>query len=446
MGWRDCARTRAKRNHLANHEDTNAVRKSPLLAIFLTIAVDLIGFGIIIPLQPLYALHFGANATMVAGLMAAYSLMQLVFSPIWGRLSDRIGRRPVLLFSIAGNAVALLLMGFAQSYGWLLAARFVAGICTANIAVANAYIADVTSFEKRAKGMGVVGAAFGLGFVIGPFIGGELSHLGYAAPAFFAAGLAACNWIFVLSTLPESLPAEKRHRTQASGWRARWSMAHASEGITAIFALVFAQIFAFSMLEATFVLFVNRRLGYDVAAAGRVFAYVGIVMAAIQGGLIGRLVGAFGERRVAAAGLLCVGVGMGLIPVTPAGGHATLVALITLVAAGQGLVTPSLTSFLSKCVPSRYQGMALGVSQSVSALARFAGPLIAGALYDMGSEDTPFFTGGGLILGAFVGAILALPKKIPAPPLSHSPTNLDASRGSGDSGGLTRSILPQDFG
>jgi DHA1 family tetracycline resistance protein-like MFS transporter len=382
--------------------------KSPLGIIFLTIAIDLIGFGMVVPLLPLYAQQFGATGTQVAFLFASYSLMQFLFAPVWGRLSDRIGRRPVLLASIAGNVVALLCFGLAPTYAWLLAARLVAGLCTANISVANAYVADVTTPENRAKGMGLVGAAFGIGFVIGPFLGGELSAFGYRAPALVASGLGALNLLGAWLRLPESLPAARPRGPRPGLWRERLQVLGEAPQALPVLALGFLQILGFSMMEMSLVLFARDRLAFDAAASGRLFAYVGVVLVLVQGGLIGRLVRRWGEVRVARLGLLGLAVGLGLMPQVRAGAWPLLLALMTLLGAGQGMTSPALGSLLSRSVPAHRQGATLGVSQSLSALARVLGPQAAGLLYDHGGAAWPFWAGATIMGGALALAFAAL--------------------------------------
>ncbi|MEK7705679.1 MAG: MFS transporter [Myxococcota bacterium] len=378
--------------------------RSPLAVIFAVVTLDLIGFGVIIPLLPLYAKEFGANGTLVTLLFASYSLMQFIFAPMWGRLSDRIGRRPVLLVSIAGNVIALIGFGLARSYVWLLLARLAAGAFTANISVANAYVADVTTPENRAKGMGMVGAAFGIGFVIGPFVGGELGVFGFGVPAFAAAALGALNLLAAWRFLPESLAPERRRRHSGESLRARFLAARTIDGLGLLLALAFLQVFAFSMLEVIFVLFGSVRLGFDARAAGRVFAYIGVVMVIIQGGGIGPAVRRYGERRLVLGGLALLAIGLGFLPLTPPGGWGMLLAMTTLVSVGQGLLSPSLTSLLSRRTPRDRQGAVLGLAHSLTALARVLGPPIAGVTYDLVGVGAPFWVAAAVMTLAFVAA------------------------------------------
>ncbi len=403
--------------------------KRALAVIFLTVMADLIGFGIILPQMPLYTRCFGQNAFMAGLLFASYSAMQFIFAPFWGRVSDRIGRRPVLLISIGGNILALLVFGLATNFWWLLVARSFAGMCTANISVAQAYIADISPPEKRAARMGLVGAAFGIGFVIGPVVGGELAQFGLAFPPFAAAGLAALNFVAAGIFLPESLAPEHRARKLNTSLRARFTLLQKIPGLAALLLLLFASVFAFSMLEMAFSLFVVDRLtlhateavarvltcadGLEITSShfsvvGRLFGFIGIIMVIVQGGLIGPLTRKFHERGVAQAGLLFTALGMLALPFTPLGSYAMLISCIGMVATGQALLSPTLSSTLSRRTASTEQGAVLGLSQSASALARTLGPLIAGMLYEGINENWPFWIGGVLMLGAWLLAIRVL--------------------------------------
>ncbi len=379
-----------------------------MLVIFMTVTLDLIGFGIVIPLLPLYAKSFGASGALIGLLFASYSAMQFLFAPVWGRISDRIGRKPILLASIGVSAAAMVVFAFAQSFWWLLAARVAAGMGTANLSVATAYIADITRPEERARGMGMVGMAFGIGFVLGPWLGGELGHFGFAAPILTAAGLSTVNLCLAAVLLPESLPPERRGVVHGRGLAARLALLRRAEGLPRVVSLVFLNTTAFSMLEMAFVLFAAKRLGFDVEHAGRIFAYIGVVSAVVQGGLIGRLAKRNGEKRLVRVGMLLLAAGLGLVPLTPANGWLTLLGIMTLVSVGSALTNPSLQSLVSLTARHDEQGLALGLSQSASALARVIGPLVAGFLYDWGSENAPFIAGSALMLAGFVAAVVLL--------------------------------------
>lgn len=267
-----------------------------LWIVAMTMFLDLLGFGIIIPLMPHFARSFGATPLAYGMLAASYSLMQFLFVPVWGRLSDRVGRRPILLISIGGSVVSFLLLGMARSLGMLFAARILSGISASNLSVAQAYVADVTAPEERTRGMGLIGAAFGLGFVVGPFVGGELSQFDVALPLglhlhagtvpfFFSAVLSAVNWGLACAFLPESLPPANR---TAAAIRLldlrRLEGVFAHREISGLFAVSFLFTMAFSMMEQTLILFGEDRLGVRGVDAGKLLGFVGVLIVVVQGG------------------------------------------------------------------------------------------------------------------------------------------------------------------
>lgn len=361
------------------------MKRSPLLVIFITVFIDLVGFGIVIPVLPFYAegTKFGATPSQVGLLFASYSVMQLVFAPILGRLSDKYGRRPILLASLLGTALGFLILGFATTLLMLFVGRIIDGISGGNISTAQAYIADVTTKEDRAKGMGLIGAAFGLGFVFGPAIGGVLSRWGINVPFLFAGSLAFANAILLYFTLPETVTPDHPARVSAASGRG-WhqlvaSLKNARLGF--VLTIYFLSIVAFSIMTATFSLFMMFRLGYDAFHNGWVFAFVGVVSALIQGGLIGKLVKTFGEPwLVIVGGLLFTGSLFAIPFVTPVTGLVAILALGAAIAIGQALSAPSLSSLASKSASAGEQGGVLGVTQSVASLARAVGPSLAALL------------------------------------------------------------------
>ncbi|OLD27326.1 MAG: hypothetical protein AUJ04_04425 [Acidobacteria bacterium 13_1_40CM_3_55_6] len=284
------------------------MKRSPLLVIFITVFIDLVGFGIVIPVLPFYAqgTKFGATPREVGLLFASYSVMQLIFAPVLGRLSDKYGRRPVLLISLIGTSLGFLILGFATTLWMLFLGRIIDGISGGNISTAQAYIADVTTKENRAKGMGLIGAAFGLGFVFGPAIGGVLSRWGINVPFLFAGTLAFANAILLYFVLPETVTQDHPARISAAsgrGWRQLIeSLKRPRLGF--VLTIYFLSIVAFSIMTAVFSLFMMFRLGYDAFHNGWVFAYVGVISAIIQGGLIGKLVKRFGEPTLVIIGSL----------------------------------------------------------------------------------------------------------------------------------------------
>jgi MFS family permease len=378
------------------------MRKASLGTLFLTVFLDLLGFGLVVPFLPKVARDLGASDFVATVAAAMFSLMQFLFIPLWGRLSDRVGRRPVLLWSIAASAAGMVLLGFAQSLPLLFLARTWSGIATANISVAQAYIADVTTPETRAKGMGLIGVAFGLGFIIGPFVGGELGRFPVmgqegALAAFVAAGLSVVNLALAFITLPESLPPERRGIT-TTGRRRVFDVEALREvtrmpGLGVAVTISFFGVFWFAGLEVTFSLFTKDAFGMGIAETGRVFAFVGVVAAVVQGGLIHRLSRRFGEVALIRTGMLLMAAGFALMGVAPQIGAWFLFFAAPVMATGNALYTPSLSSYTSRQANAEAQGLTLGVMQSMSALARVLGPPVAGLCYQVIGHRSPYFLG-----------------------------------------------------
>jgi DHA1 family tetracycline resistance protein-like MFS transporter len=361
------------------------MKRSPLLVIFITVFIDLVGFGIVIPVLPYYVegTKFDATPRTVGILFASYSVMQLIFSPILGRLSDRYGRRPVLFLSLLGTSLGFFIIGFATTLWMLFLGRIIDGITGGNISTAQAYIADISTPENRAKSMGLIGAAFGLGFTFGPAIGGVLSQWGIGVPFFFAGGLALANAVLLYFTLPETVTPDHPARASAAA-EGRWSQlaqAVRQPRLAYVLAIYFLFVVAFSIMTTAFALFTMYRFGYDAAHNGYLFMYVGIIGAIIQGGLIGRLVKTFGELPLVLAGALMFALSLFAIPLT---GPQTGLSLLLLVggtfAVGNALATPSLQTLASRSAGRGEQGGVLGVTQSVASLARTIGPTLAALL------------------------------------------------------------------
>jgi multidrug resistance protein len=390
------------------------MKKSPLVVLFITVFIDLIGFGIVLPLLPFYAKRFGANALLVGLLSTSFSLMQLLFAPVWGRLSDRVGRRPVILLGLLGSSISYLTFGLASSLPILFLSRILAGIAGANISTAQAYIADSTQPENRAKGMGLIGAAYGLGFTVGPAIGGILSQYGYAIPAFFASALALANFGAAWWLLPESRNAsgQTHHTERGLNWqRLRMGLQHPELGTFLI--LFFISTFAFANLEATFALMTARKFGFDAHANGYLFAYIGVLITIVQGGLTGRLARRFGERRLISAGLFCMIFGLGLLPYSP--GLKSLLLVLVVLVGGHGSTNPSISSLISQSAGSEDQGSILGVAQSLASLARILGPIWGGFTFDALGFQYPYLTGGLFMAVAFSLSLLAAKGKLHVP-------------------------------
>jgi MFS transporter, DHA1 family, tetracycline resistance protein len=387
------------------------MKRSPLLVIFVTVFIDLVGFGIVIPVLPYYAegTHFGATPSQVGLLFASYSVMQLVFAPVLGRLSDRYGRRPILLISLLGTALGFLILGFAATLWMLFLGRIIDGISGGNISTAQAYIADVTTKENRAKGMGLIGAAFGLGFVFGPAIGGILSRWGINVPFLFAGSLALANAVLLYFTLPETVTPDHPARVSAAsgrGWR-QLIEALRQPNLATVLTIYFLGIVAFSIMTASFSLFLMFRLGYDAFHNGWIFAYVGVISAIVQGGLIGRLVKLFGEPSLVIVGALLFSASLVVLPfVGPATGLLAILAIGAATSIGQALSAPSLSSLASKSASAGEQGAVLGVMQSVASLARAVGPslaaiMISSAIAHVGFDGHPQKMSDASILRTF---------------------------------------------
>ena len=361
---------------------------SPLIIVFVTVFIDLLGFGIIIPLMPFYATHFGASAFQVGMLATSFSLMQFLFAPLWGRWSDVIGRRPIILIGLLGSAVSYLTFGLAHSLTLLFVSRCLAGVAGANIPTAQAYIADSTTPENRAKGMGMVGAAFGLGFIFGPALGGFLSQWGYQAPALFAAGLSLLNFLAALVLLPESLPPERRTSARRRSRVEVFRHAIARPRLPTVLAVFFLIVSAFASFESMFALYSQARFGFDSVTIGFLFAGVGVILAIVQGLLVGRVVRRLGEHRLVPAAIALLAIGLALVWV--AGSVPALAFGSAVIAVGMGFQSPSMLSVISQLSDPADQGSMLGVSQSLGSLARIVGPLWGGFVFDRFGHAAPF--------------------------------------------------------
>ncbi len=387
-------------------------RTSPLLLIFLTILIDLIGFGIVIPILPLYAesSSFNASPSMIGWLMGCYSLAQLIFTPILGRWSDRIGRRPVLLLSMLGTSLGFLMMGLAGSLWMLFAARIFDGITGGNISTAQAYIADVTPPEERARGMGLIGAGFGLGFILGPAIGGELSHFGLSAPFYFAAVLALFNVISIYFLLPESLTPERRAQFRESAHpRSRFHELTEAVRLPELRMLVliyFVLTLAFATYQPTFSLFAKERFGYSPQQVGRLFVYFGLIAAIVQGGLIGKLTRQFGEKRLLMVGLIVMLISSALVG--EAGSTTQLLIVVGLLTIGSALTSSLLPALISRRAAVERQGSTLGITQSVGSLARFIGPAWGFTMLGTFGLAAPFWLCASLAAVALVLTLASL--------------------------------------
>lgn len=389
------------------------MKKASIFVLFLIVFIDLLGFGIIIPFLPFYAREYGATGKTAGMLVGVYSAMQFLFAPIWGRLSDRIGRRPVLLISLVGSMSGYAIFAFAHSLTLLFVSRIVAGIAAANIGTAQAYIADTTTPENRAKGMGLIGAAFGLGFILGPPIGGILSsaslhhgHHGNLYPGLLAAGLSMTALIVAAFALVESKPVDL---TPRSGLPPQfdirmWRYIFERKTLATILLVLFLIILAFAGMETTVTLVGKDHFHFNQMDLAYLFLFMGIIVAGIQGGGIGPLTKKFGERNVIAAGALSLTIGLALVPLVDNPKYLYVVAFF--IALGQGTGYPSLTSLVTKASPREEHGSTLGISSSVASLSRIIGPIVGGTLYDWRGTGGAFYTSAVVVFVAFALALM----------------------------------------
>lgn len=407
--------TKPTENNLASESDKFFT--TPLVIIFTTVFIDLIGFGMVIPILPYYANTppFNATPREIGFLVASYSLMQFFFSPVLGRLSDKYGRRPILFISLLGSAAGYLVLGAATTLWLVFAGRIIAGVTGGNISAAQAYIADVTSKKNRAKGMGLFGAAFGLGFVLGPAIAGILSKYGVQIPFYFAAALSFVNAIVLYFILPESLKPGSRaaHAKRKSRIRELLESLEHKE-FREINMIYFLLITAFSIMTYAFVLYTTYRYGFTAEQNGYLFAFIGVVSILGQGFLFGRLAHKFGEAPLVVVGSLIMVVSLFAVPfVGPQfGGLIGLLVGTATLSFGNALASPGLTSLASKTADEREQGKTMGLMQSGASLARAFGPMMGGfllnnslnAIDDLSVART-FWTASAIMFVAFLVAI-----------------------------------------
>ncbi|TVQ76416.1 MAG: MFS transporter [Bradymonadales bacterium] len=370
--------------------------RRPRLQISLVVFIDLLGFGILIPMLPFYVRHFGWGAFELGLLMSIYSVCQIFAAPIWGKLSDRFGRRPVLLITILGQGLSFLLAAFAWNYGLLFASRLLAGMFAGNISTASAYMADITTRETRAKGMGLIGAAFGLGFTLGPAISALVLPLGYAAPSLVAASLSFINLIgaFLYLKEPHRTEAERERRRSRWTWKSFQDLLYRPVTISIIFVF-FLMTFAFVQLEVTIAMFVVDVFSFLESQAVLLLAGFGIVMAFVQGLAVGPMVARLGEPRLFLAGAIMMSLGLGGIVLSESVWQ--LLASLSVLAVGYSFSNPCLTSMLSKSVSDQEQGATLGIYHSGGSIARATAPILAGLGYEA-QNRLPFLVATILII------------------------------------------------
>ena len=376
---------------------------SPTTAVFLTVFIDLIGFGIVIPLLPLYAERYNPSPLQFGLLMSSYSAMQFLFAPLLGRLSDRIGRRPVLLGSLLGTVAGYLLFAFAGSLELLFISRIIDGITGGNIGTAQAVIADVTTGSDRARGMGLIGMAFGLGFIFGPALGGFTVHLGPAAPGLAAAALSFCAFVWAFFRLPETRPEGSHIRPfeVLSIASVLATLRRPVVGLLLFLSLITGT--AFASFESTFSQFLKARFSFTPANVAWVFVMVGVVSALIQGGLIRRLVPIVGEAKLIVGGTFALALAFGLM--IGISSRAALAGTAVLLAVGSALLNPSLMGYVSRRTAPTQQGEVLGSFQSMSALGRIVGPFWGENVFLRYGAVGPY--GTGVVLEALACVLAA---------------------------------------
>ncbi len=375
---------------------------SPSFVIVMTTFIDMIGFGMIIPLLPFHPETVAAGALALGLLIGSFSLMQFIFSPLLGRLSDKVGRRPVILLSIFSSAISFIVFALANSFTMLLLSRITAGMATES-AVAQAYISDITTEKERAKGMGKVGAAHGAGFIIGPTIGGLLSIYGFSATGFVAAVLTLVNFLFAFFFLPESnarTDSSIQKSVNSDGYWRRLASALTKPLIGAVFVIIFVTIFAFSAIPVIVPLLGIAFFGFTELEMSYFFMYIGVVQIVLQGILIGRLNKRWGEENLIVLGSLLMAFGMLSMPLFSS--IVVFFASLTLISSGNGILNTVLPSFVSTRTAPDEQGGMLGVVQSVGSIARIPGPLVGGLVAEFVGLNVAFLVSAALVIVAFV--------------------------------------------
>lgn len=385
--------------------------RSPLALVALAVFIDFAGFGLVIPILPFWAEHLGANALDVGLVLTLYALAQFLFTPVLGALSDHHGRRPVMLASLLVEALAFALTALAGALPLLLIARFVGGTGASNLGSAQAVVADITPPERRARGMGTIGAAIGLGFVVGPAAGGLLATLGPTVPFWCAMCVALVNALLVYRFLPEThahaagSADEAPRRGLAALWDG-WRYAARYPAVARLAAVNFLFTLAFSGMETVFALFTQHSFAWSARQAetanGYFFTYVGVLVVVMQGGLVGRLVKRFGERAVLLAGLALLVAGLALVPLGTSVG--VLLVALGIMSIAEGAITPTATALLSFASPPGARGATLGLSQGLGGLGRVIGPLVAGGLFTL-HAGLPFLVSAALAAGALLVAL-----------------------------------------
>jgi MFS transporter, DHA1 family, tetracycline resistance protein len=378
------------------------LKGSPIAILFMAVLVDMLGFGIVIPVLPFYALEMDATALEVTLLIASFSAMQMAATPIWGRVSDTRGRRPLIIAGLFASAVSYLIFGLANSLALLLLSRLAAGAAGGTISVAHAYVADTTKAEERAHGMGLIGAAAGLGVMLGPAIGGFFSEISLPAPGYVAATLCALNGTAAIFFLPESRPASERgaKRRGQTATLGGWARTMVARPLSLVLGVYFLGITSFTAMTALLALYFEAEFAIGAREMGFMFAIAGGVTVIVRGVVLGRLVRQFGEIATIRTGAIALGLSFVLVPLVPTFGWA--MAVVPFYAFGAGTMFPALATVTSFASDADSQGSVLGGSQLIGGLGRVAGPIWAGLLFQEIAFDTPFYVAAALAVVALI--------------------------------------------
>jgi MFS transporter, DHA1 family, tetracycline resistance protein len=391
--------------------------KKPLVVIFITVFIYLLGFGMVLPIIPLLSLQYGASAFQAGLLMSVYSFMQFLFSPFWGRLSDKYGRRPILLFCLAGEVFSYLFFAWSKSLEMLFLARLFSGFFGASISTASAYISDITPKNERSKGMALIGAAFGLGFLFGPAIGGGLSlwaeqlsndvFFKTSFSSYWVAGFCFLTFIYAYKNLKESLSPEHRSNaailSSSNGRLSKMLKTFKQPNLGSLMIIFFLTSTAMALMEATLILLVKEKFSWGLKEVSFGFAYIGVMIVITQGFLVRRLIPKFGEKVILRFGLVLITLSFFGIAFSTSIAHLAITQ--TLLALGIGLTNPSTLGAISLSSPSEEQGVVLGTAQGFASLGRIIGPALGGALFSTVGIRSPFLTAGIIGLVAFLMVI-----------------------------------------
>lgn len=408
---------------------SSTAKKTQLVIIFITVFIYLLGFGIIIPILPILSRDFGATATETGLLMSVYSFMQFLFAPFWGRLSDRLGRKPILIFCLFGEALSYLLFAYSRDLKLLFLARGMAGFFGASISTASAYISDITPPNERSKGMALIGVAFGLGFVFGPAIGGMLTQIGSylstepffntSFAAYFVSGICAFTAFFGYFKLEESLKEKNINREKKSRFLVIFEKLQVPT-VNLLIVIFFLLSFAMSSMEATLILFMGDKFQWGIKEVSYGFGYIGLIMIFSQGFLVRKMIPKYGERQVLFIGIISFFSGLGIIAIAES--ISTMALAMTLLALGNGLSNPSILGSISLLTESNEQGGTMGVTQSLSSLGRILGPALGGFLFNNLSKTSPFVFSSCLGVFAFL-ILISIFAKIPMKGKTHGIVN-----------------------